>query len=152
MIKSEREYGITKGWVTRFEESIAGMGVSPGPGDALDPLMRDVVIRSQESMLEDLRAEVAEYEKLRDGTLRRKSVDGLGEVSDALVSGRIAAGLTQRQLAERMGLKEQQIQRYEATRYRSASLARVEEVVSALGLTFRGNVRFPVGKARGGKR
>lgn len=152
MITSERQYGISRGWIERFEESIAGLGRTPGPGDALEPEKRAILIRSQESLLEDLRAEVAEYERLRAGTLRRKAVGGLDEVPDALVTGRIAAGLTQKQLAERMGLKEQQIQRYEATRYRSASLARVQEVVSALGLTFRGDVRFPVGKARGGKR
>lgn len=151
MITSERQYGISRDWIERFEESIAGLGCSPGPGDTLEPEKRAILIRSQESLLDDLKAEVAEYESLRAGTLRRKAVGGFQEFPDALISGRIAAGLTQRQLAERMGLKEQQIQRYEATRYRSASLGRVQGVVSALGLTFRGNVRFPVGKARVGK-
>jgi hypothetical protein len=37
-------------------------------------------------------------------------------------------------LAERLGLKEQQIQRYEATNYASASLSRVQQVARALGL------------------
>ena len=38
------------------------------------------------------------------------------------------------QAAERLGLQEQQIQRYEATDYASASLTRIKEVVSALGI------------------
>jgi transcriptional regulator with XRE-family HTH domain len=42
--------------------------------------------------------------------------------------------MSQRELAERLGLKEQQIQRYEATEYRSASWSRVSEVIQALGL------------------
>jgi hypothetical protein len=36
-----------------------------------------------------------------------------------------------------LGLKEQQIQHYEATEYASASLARVAAVIRALGLTVR---------------
>lgn len=143
MIKSERGYAITREWIERFEGSIARLGESPGPGDKLDPFMRDVLIRSQESQLETLREEAAEYEALRAGNLRRQRVESFGELPDTLISGRIAAGLTQKQLAERMELKEQQIQRYEATEYRSASMARVEEVARALGLTFRGDVRFP---------
>lgn len=49
--------------------------------------------------------------------------------------GAIAAGLSQRELAERLGLKEQQVQKYEATEYTSASLARIRAVIHALGVT-----------------
>ena len=62
-------------------------------------------------------------------------LDGLGTVAELpanLIKARIARGLSQKDLADRIGLKEQQIQRYEATDYASASLARIKEVVSAL--------------------
>ena len=52
----------------------------------------------------------------------------------ALPQGRIAAGLSQKELAERLGLKEQQIQRDEATDDASASLTRICEVARSLGL------------------
>ena len=39
-----------------------------------------------------------------------------------------------------MGLKEQQIQRYEATEYASADLARVNEVAKALGMRVREDI------------
>ena len=39
----------------------------------------------------------------------------------------------QKSLAGRLGLKEQQIQRYEASEYASASLARVRSVAEVLG-------------------
>ena len=42
--------------------------------------------------------------------------------------------MSQKDLAVRMGLKEQQIQRYEATSYASASLARVQQIAKAHGL------------------
>jgi len=59
------------------------------------------------------------------------------EVEDlpkALIRARIAAGMTQEGLARRLGVKTQQIQRYEATEYESASFARIRTVVQALGL------------------
>ena len=143
MITNERQYAITKKWVSRFEESIADLGETPGPGDALDPFTREITIRSQQSQLDDLRAEVAEYEALKAGRVKRLTHESFEQLPGALIKARIAAGLTQCQLAERLGLKEQQIQRYEATDYRSASLARVGEVIAALGLRARGDFRLP---------
>ena len=51
---------------------------------------------------------------------------------ECLAEERKKLGLTQKKLAERLGLKEQQIQRYEATQYQSASLKRIVEVVEAM--------------------
>jgi len=53
-----------------------------------------------------------------------------------LHSGRdVARGWTQRRLAEALGVAEQQIQRYESSAYRSASLARLCDIADALGVT-----------------
>ena len=56
----------------------------------------------------------------------------LDDLPRLLVRARIAAGMSQKALAERMGLKEQQIQRYESSDYSSASLSRLREVAKAL--------------------
>ena len=67
-----------------------------------------------------------------------ESLKAVAEVPSVLIKARIATGLSQRDLAERVGVKEQQIQRYEATDYATANLARILEVVSALGTTVEG--------------
>ena len=54
-----------------------------------------------------------------------------------LIKARIARGLSQKDLAERVGLKEQQIQRYETTDYTTANLARIKEVVNAFSVGIR---------------
>jgi HTH-type transcriptional regulator/antitoxin HigA len=105
--------------------------------------MRSVQSAALQSQLESLKEVAAEYQALRAGTLRRQRLESFGELPDALISGRIAAGLTQRQLADRLGLNVQQIRRYEATEYRSASMGRVSEVAAALGLRIRADVRLP---------
>ena len=77
---------------------------------------------------------IKHYESLRSGKRTKLAVASIDDLSRALIQGRIASGLTQKELATRLGLKEQQIQRYEATNYASASLVRVCEVAKSLGL------------------
>src|SRR5215471_2852389 len=96
-----------------------------------------------ESQLEELREELAEYEALRNGHIAVLELDSLDKLPEALIRARIAAGLTQKQLAQRLGLKEQQIQRYEAKRYAGASLQRIQAVAEALGATIREQVVLP---------
>jgi uncharacterized protein len=57
----------------------------------------------------------------------------LTDMGAALVDARRASGLTQAQLADTLGVKRQQVQRWEATGYRSASLERVSRAAAALG-------------------
>jgi len=58
----------------------------------------------------------------------------LSELPGILIKARIARGLSQRDLAETLGLKEQQIQRYESEEYATANLRRLAEVAEALRL------------------
>jgi transcriptional regulator with XRE-family HTH domain len=60
-----------------------------------------------------------------------------------LALARVAAGLTQSQLAQRLGVKTHQIQRYEAREYEPASYARLKEIVRALGGEVRLHVSMP---------
>jgi ribosome-binding protein aMBF1 (putative translation factor) len=99
-------------------------------------------------MLDDLRSEVGEFEALHTGRVPSVQFSSLEGLSQALIAARIAAGLTQRELAERLDMKEQQIQRYEATDYASASLARIAEIADALGIQINGTVDLPVRGSR----
>jgi transcriptional regulator with XRE-family HTH domain/Zn-dependent peptidase ImmA (M78 family) len=72
------------------------------------------------------------------------TVNSFGELAEGLIKARIAGGLSQRALAERLGLKEQQIQRYEAERYASASYQRLREIADALGVRIKNDILLPV--------
>ena len=61
----------------------------------------------------------------------------LDELPTGLIKARVASGLSQKELAAKLSLKEQQIQRYEANDYAGASLARILEVANALRITVR---------------
>lgn len=146
MIKNERQYRITRAQADRFEEALAEFGQDRGEGSGGHPLLRRAQAEAMQSQLDDLHSELAEYEELRSGKRRKLELDSLDGFARALVQARIAAGLTQKQLAERLGLKEQQIQRYEATDYASASLSRLKEVVAALGIEVREQVLLPASR------
>ena len=87
--------------------------------------------------MEDLQREVEEYETLRSGKRKVLEIGSLEDLPRTLIQVRIAAGLSQKELAAKLGLKPQQIQRYEAMDYQSASLERINEIVRVLGVKLR---------------
>ncbi len=135
MIKNAREYQITKAQAAKFERALSNPAA-----DGVDRALADLEREALRSQLADLRAEIEEYEALESGKRKVVEVEDLSQLPRALIQARIAAGLSQRQLAERLGLKEQQVQRYEATEYGSASLSRLLEVVRALDVKLRQDV------------
>lgn len=107
-----------------FEPIVAGL-----PPEVVNGFRK--AVRAEKRELESL---VAAYETAKAGDFedlkRRAGTDpGL-----TLVVARIARGLTQKELARKLGLKEQQIQRYEADRYGSISLTNFRRVARFLGV------------------
>lgn len=135
MIHNARQYRITKAQAAKFAVALQAFDARPSAHPGVHPKLINAQRDALASQLESLNEEIKEYEHLRK--TRRRQID-LAVVSDlpqALIRARIAAGISQRELATRLGLKEQQIQRYEATKYASASLSRVIEVAQAITST-----------------
>ena len=80
---------------------------------------------------------MATYSGLK--VLELDSLEGLPKV---LIQARIDAGLTQEDLAARLGVKAQQIQRYDASDYQTVSFARLREIARLLGLRIRESVEL----------
>src|SRR5205085_9793917 len=118
MITTERQYRITKAAAERFEQALA----HEEQGAHLDQRLRRAMREGIESELEILREQLAEYEALRSGRIALLELDSLTALPDALIRARSAGCLTQTEPATRLALKEQQISRYEATRYADVSL------------------------------
>ena len=135
MIKNERQYRITKNQADRFSQTLDSLRRrSMEAREAVHPLIAKAQEDALRSQLSDLEEQLREYESLKAGNFEIEDLNVVAELPTALIKARIAQGLSQKELAERLKLKEQQIQRYEATDYASASLARIKEVVSALGV------------------
>ena len=130
MIKNERQYRITKAQADGLSRTLESLNERT---DSVHPLIARAQEDALRSQIEDLHAELRDYESLLSGGFEPNDLQAVAHLPTMLIQARIAQGLSQKDLAQRLGLKEQQIQRYEATEYASASLTRIREVAGALG-------------------
>jgi len=137
MITNERQLQISKAQADRFRESLQALEGGSLDESDLHPLIKKAQIEAVRGQLATLMTEIHEYEMLRSGKVKSIELGSLAELPEGLIRARIATGLTQRELATRLGLREQQIQRYESTRYDGVSFARIVDVADALGVRVR---------------
>jgi len=133
MIANERQYQQTRKRLAELVQLLAGIEA----GTAGDEGFRDLQAAGVAGQAEDLRAELSEYEELRRGATTTIESSTLAGLADALIKARIARGWTQADLAKALGVAEQQVQRYEGSRYAGASLARLCDIAGALDVTVR---------------
>jgi ribosome-binding protein aMBF1 (putative translation factor) len=133
MIRNEREYRITKAQAKKFEQALAQLPKEHSIGGGVHPRLAKAQKDALRSQLDSLSKQIRDYERLRRRGGKALDVTSIENLPQSLIRARIAAGLTQKELAARIGIKEQQVQRYEATNYASASLARVLQVARILG-------------------
>ena len=110
-------------------------------------LARDEIKRAMDpirSFHEQLKEEVASYERLQRGEFDEiRNFDGMGRL---LIALRIAQGLTQRDLAERLDVHESQVSRDERNEYHGITLERAGRILEALGVELESSVKS-VGRA-----
>lgn len=132
MIKNERQYRITKAQAAKFEAALESFSAQSADDKKTHPRLVKAQADALRSQLESLHAELREYEGTKAGEIPPPDLNYIAVVPQDLIRARIAAGLSQKDLAERLGMPEQQIQRYEAIEYESVSLARIMQIAKAL--------------------
>ncbi|MGH2781719.1 MAG: helix-turn-helix domain-containing protein [Thermoleophilaceae bacterium] len=141
MITNERQYRITKAELKKFEEALAEQRKRDA-GEDVDPRIHAAMGGALKSEADELRRQLRAYEDLREGRVRSRTLQSLSELPTALIEARIASRVTQKTLAARLGVAEQQVQRWEATSYSGVSVGRVQEVADALGVRITKKVDF----------
>lgn len=142
MITNDRQYRITRVQAGKFEQAIEAARKAK-PRQGIDPRVHMAMVEAMESDLKDLNKQLTRYRRVSDGKVRFRKLRGLEGLPDALIEARIARQWTQKDLAAKLGLKEQQIQRYEKERYQTASLDRIVDVAAALGVRWKSDVTLP---------
>ncbi len=91
---------------------------------------------------EQLVEEVESYERLKRGDIAElMNLHGLGH---AIVALRIALGLSQRELAERLRVHESQVSRDERNEYHGITVERASRILDALGVRLRSAFEHPI--------
>jgi ribosomal protein S2 len=141
MIHNEHERRVTARKHAELAAALHTRINTPIP-DGRDPEMHQLVTDGIRSQLEELQAELDDYAALNAGQtpVDLPNLENLGE---QLIRARIAAGLSQQQLADLTGLTEGVIRRYERDRYQSTSLQRLEFITTALRNPVDDSIRSP---------
>jgi hypothetical protein len=148
MIANDLQYQITTEALERFEKSLQSLLSSLEQGDDNARALRRIHQAAIQSEIEVLRGQIAEYNDLRSGRRTAFAIDSFDGLGATLIKARLAAGLTEAALAERLGIAGAEIERHEATEYGEAPLHLVCEVAETLGVALRGEAKLLMTHAR----
>lgn len=128
MIKSDAQRERTVAQIEGFRQALAK--VEEGK-----PGKRSKAVRgSYESMIRQLEDDVHEYDQLKSGELALPLVERLDQIAPFIARIRIAKGISQTELARRLGVSKQVISRYEANEYQTVAMAMLQEILDAIGI------------------
>jgi DNA-binding XRE family transcriptional regulator len=128
MIQNEHQYKVTQGAIKDFQQAIERLLEQ---SEVLKPLQISLVQKSFQAQIDELQAQLQEYDDLKAGRVEIK-MGSIEDLPKVLIQKRISLGMTQKDLATKLGIKEQMVQRYESNGYESISYQRLTEVWNAL--------------------
>ena len=132
MIRNEKQYKISKKLYGEVLEKINNIKAEKDYS-----IKRRLVAESLEDFKEDIEKEILDYEKLKASkstTLKERSLTNL---PDIIIEYKIANHLTHKEFAKILGLKEQQLQRYEAESFKTVSFQNLIKFLNLINLDLR---------------
>ena len=120
MIKNEKQYNSSKKRLAEFELSIAAKQPKVLPNSKEEGAINSLI-----RIKNNVKEEIKQYESLKHKGIPLRRKVSLAQLPNILIEHKIAKGLTQKQYSAILGIKEQQLQRYEAENYSSVSFSRL---------------------------
>lgn len=136
MIKNQKSYAITKNWISKFKKELDII-----PND--DSLLNKTLRASTLSQIQSLQTEMAEFESLSKGIFDFTWLNRIAEIPYKIIQCRIALNLTQKQLADQLSIKEQQLQKWESMDYQNTSFGNVLLIIECLKTHYQHQKRKP---------
>jgi HTH-type transcriptional regulator/antitoxin HigA len=128
MISNEKQYKISKKRVADIQLKIA----ETGKDTRHDPLRNKLILASLNNQLKQSREEVTQYESLKKKKTVTIKERPLSQLPQLIIEYKIASGLTQKEFSLKLGMKEQQLQRYEANRFKGISFDNLLQMITAM--------------------
>lgn len=138
MILNDLEYQVTKERIEGFERALALLNAPDNDLKKTNPIMWQLNVDGVQSLLDDFTSQMQEYEALINRDESEPivfEIDSLSQLPRVLIQARIAAKISQKELAERLGIEESLLQRYEDREYESATLMQLIEISEVLGIS-----------------
>jgi HTH-type transcriptional regulator/antitoxin HigA len=128
MIKSDAQRERTLAQIEGFRRALA-KAEQEKPGKR-----STAILGSYEGMIRQLEDELREYDQLKSGELALPHVERLDQITPFVARLRIAKGMSQTELARRLGVSKQVISRYEESDYQTVAIVRLQEILDAIGI------------------
>jgi HTH-type transcriptional regulator / antitoxin HipB len=128
MITNEHQYKVTKGKIADLQKVLDTLASEQSN---LPPLAIEATRKGFLLKIAAMTEELEEYDDLKAGR-GEITFASIAELPIALIKKRIKLGLTQKELADKLGIKEQMVQRYESNQYESVGFRRLIDVSEAL--------------------
>ncbi len=139
MISTEHQNRISNERLRKFQEALDAELRAPSDDH---PFITKARIRSLRDQIAQLQEEIKEYRSLKDGGVKELFIEAVSDLPIALIKARVGRGLSQAALADLIGVKAQQIQRWESELYQKASFDVLMGVAAALNVQVSGRVRI----------
>jgi len=139
--RQEREVSALIAQITHAlsSEQVLKAIVEGLPTEVIDGVRQSLTIERNE-LVDSLEA----YQKAQNGAPEQMKSRAGSDLGSLLIAARVARGWKQKDLARRLFLPDQQIQRYEAERYRNITLAGLIRVARALGVRLTADISRPL--------
>lgn len=136
LISNDRQARETAAQIGELDEALGSERLLDALTGGLPQEAITAYRRSLADAREHLTAKLRAFQKAKAGDLSQLREDAGSDLGSQLIVARISRGYTHKQLARKLGMREQAIQRYEAERYRSISLSGFQRVAAVLDLKF----------------
>tara|TARA_R110002049_G_scaffold12487_5_gene55834 strand:- start:2221 stop:3522 length:1302 start_codon:yes stop_codon:yes gene_type:complete len=144
LITNERQEREVSALVEQIAQALSSEQILQQIVDGLPPEVLEGVRKSLVAERQELIDSLEAYRAARSGDIKALKARAGSDLGALLVAARVTKGWTQKELARRLFLPEQQIQRYEAERYRSISLSGLLRVARTLGIRLTADVDQPL--------
>jgi transcriptional regulator with XRE-family HTH domain len=145
MIKTSTQLGIAK---QRLKELENAKEIFLTENKDASTAKYESGLNSLSRFVEDLEHDISEFERFRDSEFCKLKSENVFDLPKLIIQTRLTKKLSQSDLAKKIGVSTQQIQRYETNDYEAASWARMMDVMDAMEMTIKteacwvGNLSF----------
>lgn len=130
MIKNEKQYKITQKLLAEWEGNLALLLSKPVPNTP-DWLYQEQLYAAKQE-IKQLRSQIEDYRDVKTGKKKLLNLCIARELPELLIGWRIRNHLTHKQLADKLGMHENQIQKYESQNYSCVSLDTIIKIAEVL--------------------
>ena len=146
MIRNEKQYKISRKRLADITAKLERLL----PGEGEKELQNEMMRASLKNFKEDIEKEIEEYDALKNGKQPRLKERSISELPNLIIEYKIANNLTHKEFSKTLGLKEEQLQRYESEGFKSVSFQNLIKFINIIDLDLK--IKAPTLKRRKAKK